>query len=41
MCTTLLTTFCSQPSEDATTSGDNRDIVNIATEANADLRIQV
>ena len=37
----LLTTFCSHPSENAATSGDNRDVVNIVTETNADLCIQV
>ena len=33
--------FYSQPSESAATLGDNRDIFNILTEANADLRVQV
>ena len=41
MRTTLLTYVCSQPSESAATLGDNKDMLNIITKANADLRVQV
>ena len=37
----LFITFCSQPSENETTSGDNTARHNFVVEANADLRIQV
>ena len=39
--TTLLTTFCSKPSENSTTLADNRDAVYIDTETDADLTIQL